>query len=109
MPARYTVEWAEPVLLDVEAIIDYLVAEGSERAAERLVEKIAAATGKLSKLPDRGRVVPELRREGIQSYREVILKPYRLVYRVSGGLVVVVAFLDGRRDLGELLIARAMR
>ena len=109
MAARYTVEWAEPALLDAEAIVDYLVAEGSERAAAGLIDKIEAATRKLSKLPDRGRVVPELRREGIQSYREVILKPYRLVYRVSGDLVVVVAFVDGRRDLGELLIARAMR
>ena len=73
------------------------------------MEKIEAKTRDLERVPERGRVVPELRREGIQHYRELILKPYRMVYRVSGNVVVIVAFVDGRRDLGEFLVARAMR
>jgi plasmid stabilization system protein ParE len=109
MARTYTVEWAEPALLDAEDIVDYLVTEGGPRAAEALVEKIQAKTAHLEKLADRGRTVPELRREGIHNYRELILKPYRMVYRISGKAVVIVAFVDGRRDLGELLVARAMR
>jgi toxin ParE1/3/4 len=109
MPRRFTVEWAEPALLDAEANVDYLVAEGSSRAAVPLVDKIAAKTARLEKLAGRGRIVPELRREGIHNYRELIMKPYRMVYRINGKLVVIVAFVDGRRDLGELLVARAMR
>lgn len=109
MSAKYSVEWSEPALLDAEEIVDFLVVRDSDRAAERLVARIEAATKRLTRLPGRGRIVPELRREGIQAYRELILKPYRLVYRMSGRAVVIVAFLDARRDLGELLVSRAMR
>ncbi len=70
MPKRYVVEWAEPALLDAETIVDCVVVAGSERAAARLVDNIEKMTTRLEQLPERGRIVPELRREGIGSDRE---------------------------------------
>jgi GrpB-like predicted nucleotidyltransferase (UPF0157 family) len=36
-------------------------------------------------------------------------RPYRIVYRISGNTVVVLAVLDGRRDLQDVLLERLVR
>jgi plasmid stabilization system protein ParE len=54
-------------------------------------------------------VVPELRVHGITTYREIIVLPYRVIYRVEPGEVWVVAVLDHRRDLDALLQERVRR
>jgi toxin ParE1/3/4 len=41
-------------------------------------------------------------------YRELIVKPYRLIYRVDGNDVWVIAVFDGRRDLTDVLLWRLM-
>jgi toxin ParE1/3/4 len=53
--------------------------------------------------------VPELREIGVTEYREVVRKPYRIVYFTVGRQVYVVAILDGRRDLEDLLARRLLR
>lgn len=60
-------------------------------------------------LPDRGRMVPELASLDIKAYRELIISPHRLMYRVEPRRVLVVAVFDGRRDLGDVLLARLVR
>ena len=60
-------------------------------------------------MPLRCRLVPELEAEGIDGYREHLVGPYRVVFAVRGSRAVLLTVLDGRRDLGELLIARALR
>jgi plasmid stabilization system protein ParE len=63
----------------------------------------------LERMPDRGRRVPELVDRGHTSYRELIAAPYRIVYRPTDREVWVIAIVDGRRDLEELLAERAQR
>ena len=55
------------------------------------------------------RIVPELHAEGIDAYRELLVGPYRIMFGLRGTDVVMLAAVDGRRDLGELLIERALR
>ncbi len=74
-----------------------------------IADRIERVVHSLEALPDRGRVVPELERRGIAAYREIIAKPYRIVYRVVGPEVWILAIVDGRRDLDELLYERARR
>jgi toxin ParE1/3/4 len=54
----------------------------------------------------RGRVVPELAAVGVQRYRELIEGNYRIIYAVNENEVRVVAVLDGRRDVADLLHRR---
>jgi len=44
----------------------------------------------------------------LETYREVIVSKYRILFRVRGREVVLLGVLDGRRDLAELLIQRSM-
>ena len=46
---------------------------------------------------------------GIRNWRELIVKPYRIIYRIDEDTVNVLAVLDGRRDLQDLLLERLIR
>jgi len=45
----------------------------------------------------------------MRTWRELVVKPYRLVYRIEGDTVTVLAVFDGRRDLEDLLLERLLR
>jgi toxin ParE1/3/4 len=63
----------------------------------------------LARVPLRGRVVPELSWFGIRTYRELVVGPHRIAYRIVSKHVQVLAVLDGRRDLADLLLERLTR
>jgi len=102
----YRVRWTETALRDLEAILDYVHAEHGVVFSKRLHDRLLPAIDGLRGMPERCRVVPELKAIGVRAYRELLEGPYRVVFRVRGREVVVLAALDGRRDLEELLVAR---
>jgi plasmid stabilization system protein ParE len=105
---RFRIIWTEAAIADVEGIIDYVAVHDSLAAAEKLFSKLDTSINALATSPRRGRVVPELRTEGLDMYREVVISKYRVLFRVRGREVVLLGVLDGRRDLAELLVQRAM-
>jgi toxin ParE1/3/4 len=64
------------------------------RWLEEVVNKVAA----LESFPDMGRMVPEVRRTSI---KEVLVEPYRVIYRRDRTEVVILALRHCRRDLAE--------
>jgi plasmid stabilization system protein ParE len=74
-----------------------------------VLDKVEQTAQGLTTLPMRGRVVPELATFGIHIYREIIMSPWRIIYRVSGKTVHVLAVVDGRRNLEDLLLERFLR
>lgn len=108
MSRRFRIIWTEVAIADVEGIVDYVAVHDSLAAAEKLYDKLETSIDSLVTSPRRGRVVPELRAEGLEMYRELVVSKYRVLFRVRGGDVVLLGVLDGRRDLAELLIQRAM-
>jgi addiction module RelE/StbE family toxin len=104
----FEVLWAEAAIRDLEQIVDY-IAQEAPLAAERLFDDIAEKSQTLESLPRRGRVVPELGRFKIMTYRELVLRPYRLMYRIDGKRVLVAAVFDGRRNLEDAILARLNR
>jgi len=60
-------------------------------------------------MPTRGRIVPELKRHGVTGFRELIERPWRMIYFIKGKRVSVVSVLDGRRQLEDLLLERFLR
>ncbi len=77
------------------------VAQDSRPAAERLLIQALAAASSLDLFSERGRVVPELHHPHV---REILLRPYRLLYEVTAAEVQILAFLHGARDLTRLQI-----
>ena len=108
MSRRFRVIWTEVAIADVEGIVDYVAVHDSLPAPEKLYDKLESSIGSLVTSSRRGRVVPELRAEGLEMYRELVVSKYRILFRVRGRDIVLLGVLDGRRDLAELLVQHAM-
>ena len=102
---RFGVEWAQPASKDLENILDYISQDNVDTAIT-IFEKIKSKCSALNQFPDRGRIVPELKAYGILSYRELIISPWRVIYRTSNQKVYVLAVLDSRRSMDDILIER---
>jgi toxin ParE1/3/4 len=105
---RFEVLWSEQAGQDLAAIADFIAQESSSRA-DAVLDKIVERVQGLEELPIRGRVVPELSMLGLTAYREVVVRPWRVIYRVSEERIFILAILDGRRDMGDLLLERLVR
>ncbi len=93
------VSWTLKSSTNLESIHDYISSDsGSAFYAKRFVRALIQATRKLETFPRCGREVPELRRF---SFREVIHKGYRIVYRIVGPNedIEILAVVLGARDL----------
>ena len=104
----YRVEWAEVARRDLFGIVDYLL-ERNPDAAVSTVERLERRAAALRRSPGRGRVIPELARLQLREYRELVVAPYRLVYRIAGRQVLVLGVLDSRRNLEDILLERLVR
>ena len=62
--------------------------------------KAAIAANSLFQFAERSRMVPEYSNRSI---REIFVDRYRLIYRIKGTQVTIVAFVHGARDLLALL------
>jgi len=47
--------------------------------------------------------------QGVGHYRELIIPPWRVIYRFSGDTVYVLSVLDSRRNLEDVLLERLIR
>ncbi|WPL19444.1 Plasmid stabilization system protein [Thiorhodovibrio winogradskyi] len=102
------VRWAETARVDLEGIVDF-IAEDSVENAVAVLERLEERAEALRIAAERGRVVPELQAVDVLQYRELIERPWRIIYRIEPDQVVVLAVLDGRRHLGSLLLERLVR
>ena len=88
--------WSPRAIADVESIRSY-IAMDSPTYADLVVRRIVASVERLATFPESGRMVPELGRSEI---REVIVRPFRVVYRTRGGRVEIATVFHGARLLG---------
>lgn len=96
----------EPAVSDLLAINDYYLLAVSDKTAAKIIDSLEAAVNSLAALNERGTVPKELLALGIRQYRQLIVKPYRIIYQRMPDQVVVHAVLDGRRDIQTLLNQR---
>ena len=93
----------------IDDICDFIERYESAERADFVYERIKETVLKLEAFPKRGRLVPELKGMDLTEYREVLFKPYRILYFVSGKRVYVHCIVDGRRDLDDVLSRRFLR
>ena len=74
-----------------------------------MLSRIDKVFSSLSTHTRRGNFPSELLDIGIREYRELLFKPYRVIYRVAGDTVYVLVVADGRRDMQGLLQQRLLR
>jgi addiction module RelE/StbE family toxin len=86
--------WSPQAIRDVESIWAF-IAQDSPSYAELVARRIVAAVERLQSFPESGRLVPERQDPAL---REVIVGPYRIVYRLRGGTAEVATVFRGSRE-----------
>ena len=105
MKKKYEVIWSNIAEKDLIDIVEYISAD-SPSTALKSFKNIKQKASKLYSFPERGRVVPELRDQGIVQYRELIISPLRVIYRISEKSVYVLSVLDARQNIEDILFRR---
>jgi toxin ParE1/3/4 len=89
------VAWTEHAYAQLDEAMAFIARDRPDTAMAWL-ELILDAGDSLAELPDRGRVVPEASRDDV---RELIISPYRLVYRRDSDTVTITMVVHERREL----------
>jgi len=83
--------WAESALINLIEIAEF-IGRDSPTYASAFVARIVDAVDRVALFPRLGRTVPEF---GDENLREVIFQNYRIVYRIDGSRVGIVAVRHG--------------
>jgi toxin ParE1/3/4 len=105
MNKRYKVLWSNVAERDLVGIIEYIAADNPANAS-RVFRKIRQKASNLYSFPQRWRILPELRDQGISQYRELIIPPWRVICRISEKPVYVLAVLDSRQNIEDILLKK---
>ena len=105
MSQTYEVLWASVAGNDLRDIIEFMAADNPTNAL-KILHKIKEKVSSLYSLPERGRLVPELQDQGILIYRELIVPPWRIIYRIAEMQIYILAVLDARRNIEDILLKR---
>lgn len=92
------VHWCVSSKRDLREISEYIALD-SPRHARRFVNRIRQAAESLTAFPNLGRTVPDL---DDPTLREIIVRSYRVMYRVEDGDVFIAAVVHGARDVRNI-------
>lgn len=94
-PRRRRVAWTDSAVLSLDSNISFVAQESRDNAL-RLLERVLAAADSLGILAERGSVVPEYDDPEV---RQLLVDPFRLLYRVGEADVFILGVLHQRQDL----------
>jgi addiction module RelE/StbE family toxin len=72
------------------------IAEDNVSAAQKMIQTIRKKVERLSHFPESGRIVPEF---GSPVLREIIIPPYRVVYRIVGKEVHIIRVWHSKQEI----------
>jgi len=93
MAKKVTVVVTETAREEMASMVEY-VSIDSPRSARKIIRTINDRLKMLRSFPRLGRIIPEI---GDPTLREIIVDPYRILYRFRKGKVEVLRALHGRR------------
>ncbi len=106
--AKFEVLLTEGAEQDLESIHDYISEFDCVANANHVLDELMDVVESLSKFSERGSYPKELVGLGIKEYRQILFKPYRVIYRVTGSQVIIYLIADGRRDMQSVLARRML-
>ena len=108
MEKTYRLLWTKSAEDDLLNVLEHIKAE-SPKNAKSVFVKIKKHAASSDFFPLLGRVVPELQQEGITLYREIIVVPWRIIYKVGDDTVYIMAIIDSRQNVEDILLQRLLR
>jgi toxin ParE1/3/4 len=108
MHPKHQVVWVQVAENDLKEIIGFISVDSPDNAL-KILKKIKDKASSLYTFPERGRVLPELQDQGISQYRELIIPPWRLIYRIAEHEIYVLSVIDSRRNVEDILLKRLIQ
>ena len=105
---RYEVRLTADAEHDLEATYEYIAVHDSATHAVCVLDRLTNVAEKLSTLPERGVVPPELRPLGMIEFRQLYFKPYCVIYRIDKDQAIIYVIADGRQNMQALLSRRLL-
>lgn len=93
--------WTDPAIDDLNNIAEY-IAISNESAARKLVAEVFKITERLSEFPASGRIPAEISDLG---YREVVVPPCRVFYKVEGDNVYILFVFRQEQDVRQYILS----
>ncbi|MDR3774135.1 MAG: type II toxin-antitoxin system RelE/ParE family toxin [Terracidiphilus sp.] len=91
---------------DLVEIHDWIAENDSLESADSVLDRLSETAESIAAMPHRGARPPELPQNMEGEFRQVLFKPYRVIYEVSRDEVLIHLIADGRRNLQPLLLRR---
>ena len=104
----FRVHLTDDAACDLEELHEYIETRDAPDKADYVLGKFESLFVSLSENPHRGVYPKELAALGVREFREVLFKPYRVIYRVIEKEVYILLIADGRRDMQTLLERRLL-
>jgi len=105
---RYEVLLTAGAERDLESLYNYIAEFDTRANANYVLDRLMKVVASLATFPERGNYPRELLALGIREYRQIMFKPYRVIYRVVAKRVYIYVIADGRRDMQSLLARRLL-
>ena len=97
--------WTEPALDNLNDIAEY-IAVSNIYAAKQLVDNVFSKIQRLEQFPESGRTPEEIKK---LNYREIVVNPCRVFYKIEGDLVYILHVLRQERDLRKFLLTSKIK
>jgi len=103
----YTVNVSKNARNDLKEIIKY-ISKNNPMNALKVLKKIEDRMNTLKIFPERGGYIPELLKNNIKDYRQLIESPWRIIYRIDNKIVNILLIIDSRRNTQDLLVEKLL-
>ena len=107
-PRKREVRWSDGAAEDPWEILEY-IARDRPSVARDILQDIRNRSESLRFAAEKGRIVPELERQGIGEYRELVISVWRLIYKITHRAIEVLLVVDSRRNVEDILLMRLSR
>ena len=104
---KFVVKITQNAENDLKEIINY-ISQNNPRTALVIMEKIISKIKTLDHFPYKGGYVPELLVRNIKDFRKITETPWNIYYKVNDNIVNVLAIIDSRRNLKDILINKLL-
>lgn len=89
--------WTSNALAHLVAIFEY-ISRDSSFYAQKMADRLTKRSQQAGQFPMSGRAVPEY---DLDDVRELIERPYRIIYRIRRDRIEVLAVIHGAQQLPE--------
>ena len=103
----YSVNFTKTAKNDLKEIINY-ISTNNPMNAFKILKRMDDKIKSLDHFPERGGYVPELLKNNIKDYRQLVESPWRIIYKIEKEVVNVLLIIDSRRNTQDILVEKIL-